>query len=307
MRLRTLSTELAGSHHEAGGYAPSVTRLGRPRVCQGAAGQVAFRVPGVPERPKPASSPETLVKYNKSLLAFLRSLERQQMPLAAGVRDPSSGQQLDQGAAGSWTLRGRDRLPTGRGEGVHHKYIYKHLELTTRDLLLKVPRITPPEKPAQPLTEDEIERVIDTFDRNLVRGHPEPGPGGRLHRHGPAASRRVLELPFSSLDRVTGDLTFIRAKGNKERCARLSTERMKHVKAYLGRPRRRAMIRCGSRQTGGRSPTGAPIRSCGGSGSGVASLGCTGTCSATASRSTRCKRALTSARCRRCSGTPPTP
>ena len=115
-------------------------------------------------RSQPAAE-ETLVKYNKSLLALVRSLDRQQMPLLLESVTPA--------AVNNWI---REQRTAGRSEdGIASrlgavkvftsKYVYKHLELTTRDLLMKVPRISPPDKPAQPLTEAEIERVIDTFDR----------------------------------------------------------------------------------------------------------------------------------------------
>ncbi len=92
--------------------------------------------------------------------------------------------------------------------------------------------MTPPEKPAHVLTEEEVERVLATFDRPTfedVRNRALVAcyiaTGLRL--------REVIELPYASLDRVTGELKFVRGKGNKERCAWLSHGAMKHVKAYL--------------------------------------------------------------------------
>lgn len=182
-------------------------------------------------RSQPASE-ETLVKYNKSIMAFLRSLERQQMPLLLESVTPAAVNNWirEQRAAG----RSEDGIASRLGavKVFTSKYVYKHLELTTRDLLVKVPRISPPDKPAQPLTEAEIERVIDTFDRTSfedIRNRALVAcyiaTGLRL--------REILELPMASLDRVTGDITFIRAKGNRERCAKLSPGAMKHMKLYL--------------------------------------------------------------------------
>src|SRR4051812_5246131 len=43
----------------------------------------------------------------------------------------------------------------------------------------------------------------------------------------------VLNLPFAGLDRISGEVRFIRAKGNRERQARLSPGALKFVKEYL--------------------------------------------------------------------------
>jgi site-specific recombinase XerC len=43
----------------------------------------------------------------------------------------------------------------------------------------------------------------------------------------------MLELPYEALNRRTGEITGIRAKGNKLREARLSEKALKHVKDYL--------------------------------------------------------------------------
>jgi site-specific recombinase XerD len=177
-------------------------------------------------------SPETIDKYRKALLSMMRSMERQQLPLTLESLTPSAvtGWIQEQRTLG----RAEDGIASRLGavKVFTNKYLFKHLEVTTRDLLLKVSRITPPEKPAQVLTGEEIERVLDTFDRSSFEDLRNRAlvacyiaTGLRL--------REVIELPLSSLDRVTGEIKFIRAKGNKERCAWLSHGAMKYVKAYL--------------------------------------------------------------------------
>jgi integrase/recombinase XerD len=182
-------------------------------------------------------SPETVDKYRKSLLSLLRSMRRQQVPLLLESLTPA--------VVNTWV---QEQRAMGRSEvGIStrlgaikiftNKYVFKHLELTTRDLLIKVPRFTPPEKPAQVLSEDEVQQVLETFNlptyvdiRNKALVACYIATGLRM--------REVLELPLSSLDRATGELKFIRAKGNKERCAWLSPGALKHVRAYLRiRPR----------------------------------------------------------------------
>jgi site-specific recombinase XerD len=177
-------------------------------------------------------SPETIDKYGKALLSLLRSLERNKEPLVLASLTASN--------VNAWIKEQRD---AGRKEdGIAsrlgavkvftNKYLYKHLEVTTRDLLAKVPRITPPERAAEPLTDDEIEKVLDAFgtvtfedlrNRALVACYIATG----------LRFREILELPMSSLDRTTGEIKFIKVKGKKERHAWLSAGAMKHMRAYL--------------------------------------------------------------------------
>jgi hypothetical protein len=88
----------------------------------------------------------------------MRSIERQGLPLVLASLTPAAvnGWVDEQRKAG----RAEDGIASRLGaiKIFTNKYVYKYLELTTRDLLLKVPRMTPPEKPAHVLTEEEITR-----------------------------------------------------------------------------------------------------------------------------------------------------
>ena len=176
--------------------------------------------------------PDTVIKYNSSLLAFIRFLDRQGEEQVLGSVTP--------GTVNAWV---NEQRSIGRSEdGIasrlgalkvfSSKYIYKHLELTTRDLLMKVPRITPPEKLAEILTEREIEQVLATYDRPTYEDIRDRALVGTYIATG-LRFRKVLELPFGGLDRVSGELRFIRGKGNKERLARLSPTALKYVKECL--------------------------------------------------------------------------
>jgi integrase/recombinase XerC len=177
-------------------------------------------------------SPATIDKYRKSLLSLMRSMTRQQVPLTLESLTPAVvnvwvSEQRKMGHS-EWGISTR----LGTIKIFSSKYLLKHLELTTRDLLAKVPRFTPPEKPAQVLTEEEIALVLETYAlptfediRNKALVACYIATGLRL--------REVVELPYNALDRATGEVKFIRAKGNKERCAWLSQGAMKHVRAYL--------------------------------------------------------------------------
>ncbi len=179
---------------------------------------------------------QTVSKYNKVLLSFIRSLERNGDPPLLGSVIPAT--------VNRWVNERRSRGLSEEGIATHlialkvftSKFIYRELELTTVDLLRKVSRITPPEKPAQVLTEEERERVLACFDqptyedtRNVALIACYMATGLRFNE--------ILELTMDSLDRIRGDIT-VTAKGGKERPARLSPRAMKYVREYLRiRPR----------------------------------------------------------------------
>jgi site-specific recombinase XerD len=186
-------------------------------------------------RAKPASPP-TIRKYNQVLLSFIRSLTHYgESPVLASLTPTNVNR---------WVNERRGRGFSEDGIATHlialkvfsSKYVYRELELTTSDLLRKVPRITPPEKPAQVLTEEERERLLACFDqptfedtRNRALIATYMATGLRF--------KEVLELPLDRLDRISGEITVL-AKGGKQRPAKISPRAMKYVREYLRvRPR----------------------------------------------------------------------
>src|SRR5205823_2775159 len=112
-----------------------------------------------------ATSAATVQKYDATLRSFIQSLERH--------GDPATLEALTPLAVNRWV---REQRAAGRSEhGIASRlsalkvfsrgYVFNSLELTTCDLLRKVARITPPEQNAPVLSEDEIEWVLDSFDR----------------------------------------------------------------------------------------------------------------------------------------------
>lgn len=178
-----------------------------------------------------AASPATLEKYRKSLNAFIRSLERNGDPVVLGSLTPQ--------AVNRWVTEQRKE---GRSEdGIASrlsavkvfakKYVFEHLELTNGDLLRKVPRIVPPDKPMAALTEPEREAILDCFDkptfedvRNKALIAVYLATGLRF--------REVLELDLARLDRISGEVQ-VRVKGGRERVVRISPRALKLVKEYL--------------------------------------------------------------------------
>jgi site-specific recombinase XerD len=181
-------------------------------------------------------SPGTVDKYRKTLVSFIRSLR------AHG--DEPTLAALTTGAVNRWIT---DQRQQGRSEdGIasrlvalkvfSNEYLHRELELTTCDLLRKVPRITPPDRPAQVLTEQEREQVPACFaqptfedirNRALVAVYMATG----------LRFKEVLELTLANLDQVHGDIVTV-GKGGPERRARLSPRALKYVRDYLReRPR----------------------------------------------------------------------
>lgn len=117
-----------------------------------------------------------------------------------------------------------------------NKYLYRELELTTVDLLRKVPRITPPDRPARVLTEEEREQVLACFDQPTFEDIRNRALAGVYMATG-LRFKEVLELTLAHLDKVHGDIV-TRGKGGRERRARLSPWALKYVREYLrDRPR----------------------------------------------------------------------
>jgi site-specific recombinase XerD len=181
-------------------------------------------------RAQPVSG-ETVLKYSKTILSFIRSLERHGEEPTLGALTPS--------AVNRWVT---DQREAGRSEdGIasrlvalkvfSNKYLCKELELTTSDLLRKVPRISPPERPAHVLTEEEREQVLACFDRPTFEDVRNRALVAAYMATG-LRFREVLEMPLGSLDKVRGDITVV-GKGNRQRLARLSTRALKYVREYL--------------------------------------------------------------------------
>jgi site-specific recombinase XerD len=186
-------------------------------------------------RAKPVS-PQTVRKYNQVLQSFMSSLKTHGDPIVLGSLTPDNVRR--------WVKERREGGLSEEGNGTHlialkvftRKFLFQEREVTTVDILRKVPRIAPPEKPAQVLTDEERERVLSCFDqptyedtRNVALVACYMATGLRF--------REILELTVSSIDRIRGDITVI-AKGGKTRPARLSPRALKYVREYLRvRPR----------------------------------------------------------------------
>jgi site-specific recombinase XerD len=111
------------------------------------------------------------------------------------------------------------------------KYVWLHLELTTVDLLQKVPRISTRHfRPKEGLSEEEIKALLDSYDRNTY----EDVRNQAMIAVYLSTGLRFREVLWQSdeLDKITGEFN-VTAKGGKERTVRMSPRALKLVKAYL--------------------------------------------------------------------------
>jgi len=112
------------------------------------------------------------------------------------------------------------------------KYIYRHLELSNRDLLAKVERFEPPQRTKEGLSLAQLEQVltcyddsddyIDIRDRAMVAIYAASG----------LRFQEVLNLDIERVDRYSGWIKTI-GKGDKERLVRVGDRALKTLRAYV--------------------------------------------------------------------------
>jgi len=192
--------------------------------------------------------PQTIKKYDDTLRRFITSLARQidydadppapYRPILASVHPVTvSGWINEQRRAGLSEHTIVNRL--GALKAFTGKYLYRDTGITTVDLLHRVTKVQPPEKPKTGLTEAEREAVVscftdptfvDTRDRAMIAVVMATG----------LRFREVLELPLSSFDHREGMLV-VKGKGGKVRIARLGDRALGLIRPYLSlRPKTNA-------------------------------------------------------------------
>lgn len=177
------------------------------------------------------TSPATIEKYAKSLVSFERSVEQAGEPCTLGNLTPYT--------VNRWVREQRERGLSEDGIASRlaalkvftNRYIHKHLELTTVDLLRKVPRITPPEKPFQAITEADQEKLLGAYDRGTFEDIRNRAMMAVYLATGLRFSE-VLNIRLDRFDRISGEI-WVTGKGNRERGVRLSPNAMREVKTYL--------------------------------------------------------------------------
>lgn len=183
------------------------------------------------------TSGETVEKYRKSMLSFMRSLERNGDPLVLGSVTPTT--------VNRWVKEQRDRGLSEDGiasrlstvKTFTNKYVFHELELATADLLDKVQRIQPPLKPFPRLTDEEQQRLLDTFDKPTYEDTRDTAFIACLLATGRRLSE-ILEMTMDELNMLSGEFT-VTAKGGDIQIGKLSPNALRYVKRYLrDRPRK---------------------------------------------------------------------
>jgi site-specific recombinase XerD len=180
-----------------------------------------------------AVSPQTILKYRKSLTSLVRSI--------AGAGEATVLGSLTPAAVNRWVAV--QRLEGKADEGVAsrlsavkvfaRKYVFKYLGLTRVDLLEKVPRLALDEAPVKAgLSQEERDQVIATLEpghsyedvRNTAFVKVLLSTGVRYN------AARTMKL--ADLNELTGEFRVVE-KGGVERPAQMSPAALRSVRVYL--------------------------------------------------------------------------
>jgi site-specific recombinase XerD len=181
---------------------------------------------------------KTVRKYVQDLDAFIDCLVGQGLDPVLGSVTPDAVTRWTEGQEargnGEATVAGRViSLKT-----FTHKFILGHLELTTVDLLRKVPRPELPLLVKDVLTEDEREQLLESYERETFEDIRDRAIMAAFMATG-LRFTAVRLLPLSSYDRISGTFK-VTEKGEVEREAALSQRARKWMNEYLARRPKRA-------------------------------------------------------------------
>lgn len=178
-----------------------------------------------------ATAPTTVLKYEATLKAFRTSLARHGDPDSLGAVTPFAVNRWVADQRGAELSEHTIASRLSALKVFVHGFVYRYLELTTVDLLRKVPRSQVPATPVQGLSPQEVEQVLDRLEgwtfkdiRNRAFVAVMLATGLRLNE--------VVQLRLTDLDRVSGELTVL-GKGRRTRTVRLSPRALRALREYL--------------------------------------------------------------------------
>jgi site-specific recombinase XerD len=184
----------------------------------------------------PAYSQETIKKYDDTFWRFYHSLRDHGEPLVMASLTPENVEIWlgDQQAAGLSEHTIIHRL--GALKALTGKYLYRTRGWTHVDLLGRVPKSLPPDKPREGLTDQEREAVLGCFNAPTFMDRRDRAFVVVAMATG-LRFREVFDLTLSQFDHRDGELV-ITGKGGKVRTARLGDRALKLIRPYLAvRPR----------------------------------------------------------------------
>ncbi|HEY2946891.1 MAG TPA: tyrosine-type recombinase/integrase [Micromonosporaceae bacterium] len=190
-------------------------------------------------RARPAAR-GTIDKCAKSMKSLVASIERAGEPPILGSLTPA--------AVSRWISEQRSHVDEQTGikgraeEGIAsrlaavkvftNRYVYRHLDLTTVDLLARVERLRFEEKPLPRLTDEEIEAILTCFNRGSDEDVRDLALITVFLATGLRFREVVEEMTVSGFDRISGRFTVI-GKGGQFRTVQLSPRALKTVRRYL--------------------------------------------------------------------------
>jgi site-specific recombinase XerD len=194
-------------------------------------------------RSKPAS-PSTIRKYQFTLLNFQRSLELHGDPDVLSSLTPFAVERwIADCRAGSIHTNDRRQHGPRREDTIgsmlaalkafSHKYVFRHLEMTHRDLLERVERYEPTPPVKQGLSAEELERALGCYDDQTYEDLRDRAMIAIYAASG-LRFMEVLRLDVMMVDPYSGWVKTL-GKGNRERIVRVGERALKYLRAYLRR------------------------------------------------------------------------
>jgi site-specific recombinase XerD len=192
----------------------------------------------VATRSKPIAA-GTQQRYMYDLKSFEASLVLNREPLMLDSLNPFNVDRwlldMREGRVGRKGLKLGEETISSRLSSIKtfsRKYIYRHLELTNRDLLDKVERFDPPERRKAGLTDSQLEQVVTCYDQS--ERYTDVRDRAMVLMYAASALRfsAVLRLRLDDVDRYAGWIKTI-DKGGRERIVRVGDRVLKALRRYL--------------------------------------------------------------------------
>jgi site-specific recombinase XerD len=112
------------------------------------------------------------------------------------------------------------------------KYVYRHPELTNRDLLDKVERFGPPVRTKEGYTEGQLQQVLTCCDQSDSYCDARDRAMMLIYAASGLRFSEVLRLTLDQVDRYGGWIKTV-GKGGKERVVRVGDRAIKALRLYL--------------------------------------------------------------------------
>jgi site-specific recombinase XerD len=192
-------------------------------------------------RTKPAS-PATIDKYKRTLNHFMKSLELNgDQAILANLTPFTIERYVGDCRAGR--IPREDGMPTRRStedsigsrlaalKAFTHKYVYRNLGMTTRDLLERVERYEPIPPVKDGLTKEQLNTILDSYEDD-VYDHVRDRAMIAFYASSGLRFDEVLSLTVSMADPYSGWTKTI-GKGNVERVVQITDRACAYLRTYL--------------------------------------------------------------------------